>query len=92
MADDDAVMRQAIALALRGAVYVVELAEDGRQCLDLYRAALSDLVVMDIHMPEKDGLETIVALRKEFPQAAVIAISGHKISPSMLWAAESLGQ
>jgi DNA-binding NarL/FixJ family response regulator len=35
-------------------------------------------VVMEIYMPEKDGLDTISELRKEFPQAAVIAMSGSR--------------
>lgn len=87
-------MRQALAFALRKAGYIVDLAEDGWRCLDLYRAAAADLVVLDIYMPEKDGLETIIALRKEFPQAAVIAMSGSRgsqISQLVLKAAESIG-
>jgi two-component system, chemotaxis family, chemotaxis protein CheY len=94
VADDDEVMRQAIALTLRRAGYIVDLAEDGWRCLDLYRSAAADLVVMDIYMPEKDGLETIIALRKEFPQAAVIAMSGSRgsmISQLVLQAAQGLG-
>lgn len=94
VADDNVVMRQAIAFTLRSAGYVVELAEDGWQCLDLYRAAPADLVVMDLYMSEKDGLETIVELRKEFPQAVVIAMSGSRgihVSHLMLQAAKGLG-
>jgi len=67
------------------------LAAHGQQCLDLYRAAPADLVLMDLYMPEKEGLETIVELRKEFPGAAVVAMSGSMLSELMLRSAEGLG-
>jgi FixJ family two-component response regulator len=42
-------------------------------------------------MPNKEGLETIVELRREFPQAAIVAMSGHRKMDLMLRAAQGLG-
>jgi CheY-like chemotaxis protein len=89
--DDETVMRETIARFLRKAGYVVETAKDGSQCLEMYRAAPADLVLMDLFMPNKEGLETITELRREFPSAAVIAMSGHELVGSMLRAATVLG-
>ncbi len=51
-------------------------AENGKQGIDLYRENQADLVITDMVMPLKDGLETIMDLKNEFPQARVIAVSG----------------
>lgn len=48
----------------------------GREGLLRYRAAPADVVVMDILMPDQDGLEAIIELRREFPDVKVIAITG----------------
>jgi two-component system response regulator (stage 0 sporulation protein F) len=55
--------------------HVVE-ASDGRKGLELYRAAPTDLVITDILMPVKDGMETTWQLTREFPGAKIIAITG----------------
>jgi len=54
----------------------VSTASDGNAGLSLFRLAPTDVVVCDILMPTKDGLETIIALRKEFPAVKIIAVSG----------------
>ena len=54
---------------------VVE-ARDGNQGLQLFRTSPTDLIITDILMPEKEGLETIIDLRREFPAVKIIAISG----------------
>ena len=53
-----------------------EEARDGKEGLDLYRTRSTDLVIMDILMPDQDGLETIMTLHREFPDARVIAMTG----------------
>ena len=91
LVDDDAATRLAVARILRDAGHLVELAEDGRECLDLYRNSPADVVVMVLFMPEKDGLETLIELRREFPHVAVVAMSGHRKVELMLRAAKGLG-
>jgi len=54
---------------------VVE-ASDGKEGVKLYRANPFDLIVTDIIMPEKEGIETITELKRDFPDVKIIAISG----------------
>lgn len=48
---------------------------NGEEGICLYRRHLPDLIFLDILMPEKEGLETILDLRREFPNVMVIAMS-----------------
>jgi CheY-like chemotaxis protein len=74
--DDQDQVRQLIRETLEQAGYEVEEARDGKEGLDRYRARSTDLVIMDILMPGQDGLETIMTLRREFPDTRVIAMTG----------------
>jgi DNA-binding response OmpR family regulator len=56
--------------------YEVVEARDGQEGLEHYRAAPIDLIITDILMPGKEGLETIVELQREAPGIRIIAISG----------------
>lgn len=51
-------------------------AANGVQGLALQRARPADVIVTDIFMPEMEGIETIHDLRREFPNASIIAVSG----------------
>jgi len=64
IADDDAHIREVISFALEKAGMQVTLAEDGRQALQQFGAQAVDLIVLDINMPEFDGLEVCRELRK----------------------------
>ncbi|TAN68021.1 MAG: response regulator transcription factor [Methylobacter sp.] len=64
IADDDAHIREVISFALQKAGMQVTLAEDGRQALQQFSAQPADLIVLDINMPEFDGLEVCRELRK----------------------------
>lgn len=74
--DDEDQIRQLIRETLEQAGYDVEEAGNGKQGLERYRARPADLVIMDILMPDQDGLESIMTLRREFPASRVIAITG----------------
>lgn len=81
--DDDPRMLQLLGEAFSGSGYHVELAADGEVGLALFRAEPPDVVVTDILMPNREGLETIVALRKLQADVKVVAISGGgNIGPS----------
>ena len=56
--------------------YEVLEAADGNEGLVLLRDNTVDLIVLDIMMPEKGGLETIIEIRKDFPDLKIIAVSG----------------
>ncbi len=55
-----------------------EGASNGVSGLEVQRARPATVIVTDIFMPEKDGIETIRELRQEFPKAKIIAITGHE--------------
>jgi DNA-binding response OmpR family regulator len=74
--DDDGLLRGAIRVALESAGYEVIEAADGDAGLRLHREQGADLVVVDLFMPERDGLEVIRAMRAEAPGAKIIAMSG----------------
>ena len=74
--DDEDQVRQLIRETLEQAGYDVQEARDGKEGLERYRAKPADLVIMDILMPDQDGLESTMTLRREFPTSRVIAITG----------------
>ena len=64
IADDDPHIREVIRFALEKAGMQVTLAEDGRQALQHFQTLSVDLIVLDINMPEFDGLEVCREIRK----------------------------
>ena len=74
--DDDQQMREILTLALVRAGYEVDAAEDGRCAFRLSQENPPDLVVTDLFMPEHDGLQLLMDLRRARPGLKVIAISG----------------
>jgi CheY-like chemotaxis protein len=74
--DDEDDSRALVSQALESDGHEVIPATDGAQGLALQRQRPADLVITDIFMPEPDGLETIHALKKDFPGLKVIAMSG----------------
>jgi len=74
--DDEASVRRMLRQMLERAGYQVIEAPNGEAGLKLYHEHLVDLIITDILMPDKDGIETILALRKSAPEAKVLAISG----------------
>ncbi len=74
--DDEDVVRRLLRAALERAGHEVIEASDGRQALRLQRTTPVQLVITDILMPEKDGIEVIMELRREAPGLKVIAMSG----------------
>ncbi|MDP6701540.1 MAG: response regulator [Candidatus Latescibacteria bacterium] len=56
--------------------YSVSTATDGRDGIERYRARPFDLVITDVFMPNKDGLQVIREIIDEFPDARFVAMSG----------------
>jgi CheY-like chemotaxis protein len=74
--DDEEQIRLAFKEMLGRFGYEVLEAANGEEGLALQREKTADLVITDIIMPDKEGLETIRELRQEFPEVKIIAISG----------------
>ena len=74
--DDEEGLRMIVREILESAGHEVLLAGDGQQGLELQRTERADLVITDIFMPQKEGIETIIELRQEFPGIKIIAMSG----------------
>jgi len=74
--DDENQIRRLVRETLEQAGYHITEGRDGKEALQQYRLAPVDLVIMDILMPNQDGLETTVALRREFPDVKIIVITG----------------
>lgn len=73
--DDDPTVRMIAVELLTRAGHQVSEAEDGDEALKRVAAGAFDLVVLDMLMPNKDGLETIAELRRCRPQMPILAIS-----------------
>lgn len=88
--DDDRQMRRMLARILTGAGYTVCEAENGRDGVARFQEQQSALVITDIVMPDMEGIETIVTLRRDNAELPIIAISGGS-DPVYLRAAARLG-
>lgn len=74
--DDSADLRELIGAALEYEGFEVARAADGEQGLQSQRKNPAQIVITDIFMPEKEGMETLIALLKEFPGTKIIVMSG----------------
>jgi CheY-like chemotaxis protein len=74
--DDDISFRKMLRLTLTKLGHAVTEARDGNEALEVIREAPVDLVMTDLIMPGREGVETIEALRHEYPALKIIAMSG----------------
>ena len=74
--DDDISLRSVLKEIFEYLNYEVYVACNGKEGIESYRRITTDVVLADIYMPGKDGLETIREIKKEFPEAKIIAMSG----------------
>jgi DNA-binding response OmpR family regulator len=91
--DDDPAMTEYVREALRQQGFDVVVAGSGEQALRMVARDVVNLIIIDILMPGKDGLETIMELRRRQNAAKVIAMSGggsFHLANALMWA-EQLG-
>ncbi len=74
--DDDELVRNSLTIGLSLEGYEVAAAAHGRDGWDMFSAQRPDIVVTDIIMPEQEGIETILAIRKVDAGIPIIAMSG----------------
>ena len=74
--DDDEIVRSSMVIMLTAAGFAVSTAVNGRYGLECCEHQLPDLVITDILMPECEGVETILELRRRYADIPILAISG----------------
>lgn len=89
--EDDTALRTMMVTLLQLAGHVVRQAADGNEGIARQLEHPADLVITDIIMPERDGLETITALQKMMPGTPIIAMSGAEHHALYLRMMELLG-
>jgi len=92
IADDHALVRDGLRSMLddEPGLEVVGEAANGREALELCRSLKPDLVLMDVRMPEMDGLEATRAVKQELPSTSVLMVTMHE-NPDYLLEALSAG-
>jgi DNA-binding NarL/FixJ family response regulator len=77
--DDHPLIRKGIAsiLAHEPDMQLVAEADNGRDAIGAFRKVLPDVTLMDLRMPELDGIAATVAIRQEFPEARIIALTSY---------------
>jgi DNA-binding NarL/FixJ family response regulator len=75
--DDHPVLREGIAAVLASEQDMILVAEasNGREAVEQFRAHHPDVTLMDVQMPEVNGIDAIVKIRKEFPDARIIVLT-----------------
>ena len=91
MVEDDSEILELMTSLLETAGHHVSYARNGNEGLSLYQVDEVDLVITDIMMPEKDGVETIRELKRRNDAVKIIAITGYRGRFNRLPAAEFLG-
>ena len=76
LVEDEEQLRSMLKIVLEGAGHTVQEAGDGKEALESYVRHPADLMVTDIVMPNKEGIETILEFRRNHPSLRIIAMSG----------------
>jgi len=76
-ADDHPLMREGIASVLASAsdLRLVAQASDGEEAVQLYRKYLPEVTLLDVQMPGRSGIDALIDIRKEFPEARIIMLT-----------------
>ena len=75
--DDHRLFREGVAavLATQPDMSLVAQASNGREAIQQFRQYRPDITLMDLQMPDVNGLDAMVAIRKEFPEAKIIILT-----------------
>jgi len=78
--DDHALVRQGIAVLVgtQPDMTLVAQAANGREAIQQFRAHRPDITLMDLQMPEMNGLDAIIAIRGEFPEAKIVVLTTYQ--------------
>src|SRR5262245_388213 len=78
--DDHDLVRQGIAVLVSTQPDMILVAEaaNGREAIQQFRAHCPDITLMDLQMPDMNGLDAITAIREEFPAARIVVLTTYK--------------
>ena len=78
--DDHPMFREGIAsvIADEDDMQLVEEATNGVQAVEAWRRLRPDVTLMDIQMPDMNGIDATIAIRKEFPQARIVVLTTYE--------------
>jgi CheY-like chemotaxis protein len=83
--DDELLIRDLLVDILEREGYETVAATDGNEGIRIYRENPADLIITDLIMPKKEGIETIMELHRDFHNVKVIAMSGGGVNDSELY-------
>src|SRR5215469_9140436 len=78
--DDHPLLRQGIAAVIQGEkdMLIVGEASTGHEAIQVFRSQRPDVTLMDLQMPDMNGLDAIVTIRQEYPSARVIVLTTYE--------------
>jgi len=78
--DDHPLLRQGIAAVIQGEkdMLIVGEASNGREAIQMFRSHRPDVTLMDLQMPDLNGIDAIVSIRQEYPQARIIVLTTYE--------------
>lgn len=76
LVDDDTILRESIAAYLEDTGYQIQEAGNGRIALEMFRQQRPDIILLDLRMPDMDGMELLPILVEEAPEMPVLIVSG----------------
>jgi DNA-binding NtrC family response regulator len=77
LVDDETLFLESMSKVLRGRGYNVSTAPGGAEAIEEITSRPYDVVILDLRMPNIDGMEVLKRIRKDFPLLPVILLSGH---------------
>ena len=87
--DDDVTVRESLAVALKANGYEVDVAENGKEAVAKSKAKFYNLALVDLRLPDMDGIELLTAMRETVPKMSKIIITGY---PSLENAIEAVNR
>lgn len=92
--DDHPLLREGVASLLAGQpdLKLVAEASNGREAVDQFRAHRPDVTLMDLQMPDMNGVEAMIAIREEFPSARIVVLTTYVGDAQVLRALEAGAQ
>src|SRR5262249_41762255 len=78
--DDHPILREGIAAVIQGEqdMIVVGEASNGREATELFRSTRPDVTLMDLQMPDLNGIDTIASIRRQYPEARIIVLTTYE--------------